>query len=366
MNFIINREQLLLPLQQIVNVIEKRQTMAVLSNILVELSNRQLTLIGSDLEIQIKVVLAIDSEDIVKKTIPARKLLDICKLLPPEANLQFASAEGKVIIKSSGSRFSLSTMDAETYPTFPDSEPDYQIMLPASQLKNALGKTVFCMASLDFRYYLNGLMMNISNSTLKFVASDGHRMALFQDEINQSTGIDSKIIIPRKAVLELSRLLDLTDNDVNVFVSKNNIKVIAGNLIFSAKLIDSKYPNFQQVFQQEFYEAIPVKKQILRDALTRVAILANEKSKGVTLDISLNQILLTSFNPEHEEAEEKVVIEYSGEPISISFNGQYLIDALSNLESEIAFLRLSKNLSCCFVEESSPASYRFIVMPMSL
>lgn len=366
MKFIINREKILLPLQQIVNVIEKRQTMAVLSHVLLAIENRQLTMTGSDLEIQIMVTLPVDSSGNIQTTIPARKFLDICRLLPNQANLKFQINDTKVTISSGKSRFSLSALDPGSYPGFPEIEPEYQFTIPSIRFKEALSKTIFCMANQDFRYYLNGLSMNIANSTLKLVASDGHRMALFQDEINQNTGISSKIIIPRKGIQELTRILELSDNDVSVSVSKNNIQVIVENLFFSAKLIDATYPNFQSVFQQEFLDAIPVKKDVLKEALTRVAILSNEKSKGITLYFDSDQIQLTAFNPEHEEAEENVAVEYSGEPIRISFNGQYLIDALNILDSDIVFLIISRDFSCCFVEESTPAPYSYIVMPMTL
>ncbi len=366
MKFIINREKILSPLQQIVNVIEKRQTMAIMANVFLQLDDHQLILTGSDLEIQVTVILPVDSTGIASTTIPASKFLDICRLLPSNADIKFQIEETKVIISSGRSRFSLSTLSPETYPGFSETEPEYQFSIPSKQLKEALSKTTFCMANQDFRYYLNGLLMNISNSTLKLVASDGHRMALFQDEINQDTGISNKIIIPRKGIQELYRILDLTENDVTIHVCKNNIKVIADNVIFFAKLIDAKYPNFQQILQQAFLDPIPVQKQNLKEALTRVVILSNEKSKGVTLDFDVEQIMLTAFNSEHEEAEEKVAIEFSGEPMTISFNGQYLIDALSNLDSDIVFLIISKDLSCCFVEESTQAPYQYIVMPMTL
>ncbi len=366
MKFIINREKILLPLQQLVNVIEKRQTMAVLSNVLLKLENHQLTLTGSDLEIQIMVMLPVDTTGNVSTTIPARKFLDICRLLPSEADLKFQIEDNKVIISSGRSRFTLSTLDPESYPSFPEIEPEFQFSIPSMQLKQALSKTIFCMANQDFRYYLNGLFMNITNNTLRFVASDGHRMALFMDDINQNTGVSSKIIIPRKGIQELTRLLEHTEDDVTVSVCKNNIQVIIDNLIFSAKLIDSNYPNFQSVLQQEFLDAIPVQKEVLKNALTRVVILSNEKSKGVMFDFESNQISLTAYNPEHEEAEEQVAVEYSGEPFSISFNGQYLIDALNALDSEIVFFIIAKDLGCCFVEESIPAPYRYIVMPMTI
>ena len=365
MKFIINRELLLTPLQQIVNVIEKRQTMPILANVLFQLEKNQLTLTGTDLEVQIVAKLALDNEVDASITIPARKLLDICRLLPNAADIKFELIESKLKIQSGRSRFMVSILAADDYPDFEMSAMDCQFSIQASQLKKALDKTIFCMANQDIRYYLNGIMLSIFNQQLKLVGSDGHRLAIYEDSIAEETGIELRIIIPRKGVLELERLLD-EEQQVQVEFSRNNIRVVIDNIIFSAKLVDSKYPDFSKVFSQSFHSPIHVQKQILKDALTRVAILANEKFKGVEFVIDGNNLQISTNNPEHEEADEEITIEYHGQPLSIAFNSQYILDAVANLDSELAVLTIAENSSCCFIEEPSEQEYKFIVMPMRL
>jgi len=366
MKFIINRELLLTPLQQIVNVIEKRQTMPVLANVLFKLDRNQLTLTGTDLEVQIVAKVALDNEVEGSITIPARKLLDICRLLPSAADIKFELVENKLKINSGRSRFSVSTLSADEYPNFEMSKMDCQFTLQAGQLKKALDKTTFCMANQDIRYYLNGIMLNIFNQQLKLVASDGHRLSIYEDTLEQETNMEMRIIIPRKGVLELLRLLDDEELEIQVEFSRNNIRVVIDNLIFSAKLVDSKYPDFSKVFEQSFNSPIHVEKQLLKEALTRVAILSNEKFRGVEFVIEGNNLQISTNNPEHEEADEEIAIEYQGEPLSIAFNSQYILDAVSNLDSELAVLTIAENASCCFIEEPSEQNYKFIVMPMRL
>jgi len=366
MKFIINRELLLSPLQQIVNVIEKRQTMPILANVLFKLEYNQLTLTGTDLEIQIVVKVALDNDIEGSITIPARKLLDICRLLPTAADIKFELLGDKLKIVSGRGRFSLSTLNADDYPNFEMTAMEGQFNLPAGQLKKALDKTAFCMGNQDVRYYLNGIMLSIFNQQLKLVGSDGHRLAIYEDTLEQETGIEARIIIPRKAVLELVRLLDDPELEVQVEFSRNNIRVVIANLIYSAKLVDSKYPDFSKIFSQEFYSPIQVQKQILKDALTRVSILSNEKFKGIEFIVDGNSLQLSTNNPEHEEADEEVEVEYLGAPLSIAFNSQYVLDAVSNLDSELAVLTVAENLSCCFIEEPNEQNYKFIVMPMRL
>lgn len=366
MKFIINREEILLPLQQIVSVIEKRQTMPILSNVLMVIEEDQLTLTGTDLEIQIIAKINIAAMSPGSITVPARKFLDICRLLPNGAEIKFELQEDKVKIASSRSRFSLSCLPADNYPEFAESELENQLFINAGKFKKALDKTVFCMANQDVRYYLNGLLFNVSNSKLKLVASDGHRLSIYEDNLDQATGFEARIILPRKGVLELSRLLDDPEAELKVEFSTNNIRVSIKNLIFSAKLVDSKYPDFGKVFQQEFFNKMLIQKQILKEALTRVAILSNEKFKGVTFDITPDSLKISTHNPEHDEAEEELMIEYSGEPLTIAFNAQYLLDAVSNLDSDMAVLTIASNASSCFIDEPDECGYKFIVMPMRL
>jgi len=366
MKFILNRELLLTPLQQIVSVIEKRQTMPVLANVLFQLESDQLTLTGTDLEIQIVAKIALVSDVEGSITIPARKLLDICRLLPSDSDIRFELIVDKVKIQSGRSRFSVSTLKAEEYPKFEVTEMDCSFLIKAGKLKKALNKTAFCMANQDIRYYLNGLMMRIFTRQLKLVGSDVHRLAIYEDTIEE-TGIESRIIIPRKGVLELVRLLDVNEDiDINVEFSRNNIRVVIDTLTFSAKLVDSKYPDFGKVFEQAFNSPVLVKKQDLKEALTRVAILSNEKFKGVEFIIKGDDLKISTNNPEHEEADEDIGIEYLGNDLSIAFNSQYILDAVSNLESDTAVLTIAENASSCFIEESSEQNYKFIVMPMRL
>jgi len=209
-------------------------------------------------------------------------------------------------------------------------------------------------------------MLNVSNSKLKLVASDGHRLSIYKDEMDTETGYEERIIIPRKGVIELARLLDDANAELNVQFSTNNIRIYIKDLVFSAKLVDAKYPDFSKVFEQEFFSPIAINKQKFKETLTRVSVLANEKFKGVTFDITENLMKITTHNPEHDEGEEELAIDYQGEPLIIAFNAAYLLDAIANLDGETAALTIAANASSCFIEEPGQDKYRYIVMPMRL
>ncbi len=366
MKFIINRDTLLTPLQHIVGVIEKRQTMPVLANVLLVISPELLSITGTDLEIQLVAKIPISSNFSDSITIPARKLLDICRLLPAKSDLEFELQNDKVRVSSSRSRFVLSCLPASTYPEFTETGMDKSFTISSILLKKALEKTIFCMANQDVRYYLNGLLLNISNSKIKFVASDGHRLAIFDTSLDQPAGYEAKMILPRKGAVELYRLLSDVDTQLTVGFSNNNIKIDINELTFSAKLVDAKYPDFSKVFQQSFFDPIVIGKQDFKDSLTRVAVLSNEKFKGVNLDFSKDNIKISTHNPEHDEAEEELNINYAGDLLSIAFNAQYLLDAVSNVDAQTVMLTISANVSSCFIDSPETADYKFIVMPMRL
>lgn len=370
MKFLINREEILSPLQQIVGVIERRQTMPILANVLIVVEENTLVLTGTDLEIQIIAKIPLKSSATSGAiTVPAKKLLDICRLLASSAEIKFEVQQNKVKILANRSRFSLSSLPAQNYPEFAESHYEHEFEINVGTFKKGLDKTVFCMANQDVRYYLNGTFLNISNDLIKLVASDGHRLAVFEDHTNSPTGIEARIILPRKGVIELNRILDDPEQVLQIKFSSNHIQVTYSDdlrvLIFSAKLVDSKYPDFNKVFNQEFLEPIVIQKQLFKEALTRVAVLANEKYKGITLDID-NSLKISTHNPEHEEAEEELSIEYSGSPLSISFNVQYILDAIANIDTEQAVLNIAQNLSSCIIVEPGQPAYKFIVMPMKL
>ncbi|MEY4719917.1 MAG: hypothetical protein RL563_2535 [Pseudomonadota bacterium] len=367
MKFVISRDLILPSLQQIVSVIEKKQTMPILANVLLETSDNGLIMTGSDAEIQIVSKLYCDAIDTQGEiTVPARKFLDICRLSPNGSEIKFESQEDKVKLSSGRSRFSLNTLPAEIYPEFNESQFEYQIVVNAGKFKKGLDKTLFCMANQDVRYYLNGLLLNVSNSKLKLVASDGHRLSIFEDEIGEATGYEARIIIPRKAVQELSRLLEDPKEELHIQFSSNHLKVSYKEITFSSKLIDAKFPDFGKVFNQAFKKPLLIQKQLLREALSRVAILSNEKYKGVTFFVSGDLLKLSTHNPEHDEAEEELIIDHTGESFSISFNSQYMLDAVNNLDSELAVLTIASNASTCFIEEPEQPRFKFIVMPMRM
>lgn len=366
MKFIIKREALLTPLQHIVGVIEKRQTMPILANVLLAVSDGFLTMTGTDLELQIVARTPVEGSINGSVTVPARKLLDLCRLMPNEAAITVEQLDTKVKVVSNQSRFSLSCLPAEQYPEFAENGMDKRFVINAGKFKKALEKTMFCMASQDVRYYLNGLLLNISNKNITLVSSDGHRLAMFEDRLDEATGYESRIILPRKGVSELYRLLTDLDSQLDVQFSNNNIKVNVGTMAFSAKLVDAKYPDFSKVFQQKFYDQIDIAKQEFKDALTRISVLANEKLKSVTLNISKGKMQITTHNPDNDEGEEEIAINHEGEDLVISFNAQYLLDAVSNLDSETTALTVASNASSCLIHEPAQSNYKFIVMPMRL
>jgi len=366
MKLIVNRESLLNPLQQIVNVVEKKQTMPILSNVLIRLEKNRLQMTGTDLEVQISASTYLEQSEDGATTVPARKFLDLCRLLPAHAEIKLDLQDNKLRMVSGRSRFSLSTLPAEDYPHFSQANSEGEFQITSQQLKKALDKTLFCMANQDVRYYLNGLLLIISNSTLRFVASDGHRLAIYQETLQQETGLEHKIIIPRKGVLELSRLLANDDSPVIVQFSNNHIRVSSLDTVFLSKLIDAKYPDFSKVVNQAFHEPIALPRIEFKEALNRVAVLSNEKIKGLSLDFTPDVLKISAHNPDHDEAEEEIPISFIGEPLRISFNAQYLQDAVANLDSDVLHYQIAKNSSCCILLHPEHDQYQFLVMSMIL
>ncbi len=366
MKFTINRETLLTPLQQIVSVIEKRQTMPILGNVLLILENDYLTMTGTDLEVQLISKLYLPDAESGGITVPARKFLDICRLLPAGSEIKFEQNDDKVKITSNRSRFSLNCLPADNYPEFTEGELEHQFSINAGQFKKALDQTIFCMASQDVRYYLNGMLLNISNNKLELVASDGHRLAIYEDQLEMPAGFEARIILPRKGVLELNKLINESDIELRIEFSSSSVRIFINDMIFSAKLIDSKYPDFSKVFQQTFFSPIQIEKTVLKNSLTRVAVLSNEKFKGVTFEISNESLKMSAHNPEHDEAEEELAVVYNDEELSIAFNAQYLSEAVSNLDGDTALITIASDSSSCFINEPNNEKYKYVVMAMRL
>lgn len=360
------RENLLTSLQQIIGVIERRQTLPILSNVLIHAKENCLTLTGTDLEVQIisETTLSKNGEGAI--TVPARKLLDICRLLPDHNEITFNAIDKKLNISSGRSHFTLSTLPPEDFPMFDKNDFNSELSISSSKLKKIIEKTSCCMAQQDVRYYLNGLMIESDGHVLRAVASDGHRLALHEEPLNNNQKTIDQIILPRKGVIELYRLLEDSDDEVKLQISSNSIRLVIKELIFSSKLIDGRFPDYKRVFPEGTSKTINLNRENLKHALSRVSILSNEKYKGIRLEVSKNLLKLEANNPEQEKANEEIEIDYNDNTVVIGFNGGYMLDAISNVDSENVKISFTDTNSSCLVEDTDNESTKYIIMPMRL
>jgi DNA polymerase III subunit beta len=367
MQFEISREALIKPLQLVTGVVERRQTLPVLSNVLLVLDKGMLSLTGTDLEVELvgRVAIASKAED-GEITVPARKLMDICKSLPDDATLKFEFENNKAVIRFGRSRFSLSTLPANDFPSVEESAGTLEFSLPQRILKVMLDSTSFAMAQQDVRYYLNGLLFEVSADYLRVVATDGHRLALRTEAVKIPTTNKSQVIVPRKGILELSRLLSDSDEEVRVVIGTNHIRAHTANFTFTSKLVDGKFPDYDRVLPKGGDKILTAVRNDLRQALNRTAILSNEKFRGIRLLLSNDELKIIANNPEQEEAEEIINVEYKGAALEIGFNVSYLVDVLTVVNTDSVQLILSDSNSSVLLKamEDNPSLY--VVMPMRL
>jgi DNA polymerase-3 subunit beta len=368
MQFEISREALIKPLQLVTGVVERRQTLPVLSNVLLSLDKNTLSLTGTDLEVELMGSVDVDaSSSDGEITVPARKLMDICKSLPDSASLKFDLGDDKLKIQSGRSRFSLSTLPATDFPGVEESEGTLSFTITKELLKDMIHNTSFAMAQQDVRYYLNGMLVEVSTDHLRMVATDGHRLAMQTESMKNDVSESSGVIIPRKGVLELGRLLsDGGEDQVNVVIGTNHIRVTMNNFTFTSKLVDGKFPDYNRVLPKGGDKNVVAGRGQLRDSLNRTAILSNEKFRGIRLILSNDELKIIANNPEQEEAEETVPVEYKGDSLEIGFNVMYLVDVLNVLDTDNVQITVSDPNSSALLQSSEDSSAIYVVMPMRL
>ena len=365
MKFSLSREALLKPLQLVIGVVERRQTLPILSNVLFSLSDKNLSITGTDLEVEIVGLTAVsDSEEEGSVTISARKTLDICRSLPEGATLKFSSSEGKASIQSGKSKFMLSTLPASEFPTVDEGEKSLEFSVSGKDLQKLIESTSFAMAQQDVRYYLNGMLWELTSGQIRTVATDGHRMALADGKCDLALEEPLKAIVPRKGVVELQRLLD--DESVKIVIGANHIRVIGGDYQFTSKLVDGAYPDYDRVLPKGGDKVIQADRLELKGAFGRAAILSNEKYRGVRLSISEDSLKIVANNPEQEEAQEDMEVNYKGEALEIGFNVSYLLDVFNTLEQRDIKMTLLNSNSSVLIESVSDESALYVVMPMRL
>jgi DNA polymerase III subunit beta len=364
MKFSAERESLLAALQSVIGVVERRQTMPILANLLLFAEQGKLSVTATDLEVELVASAAITSSVDGRVTVPGRKLLDICRSLPQEVTLTLSQDGDKMTVKAGKSRFVLATLPAADFPVIDELAQQQSLNIAQADLRRLLDKTHFSMAQQDVRYYLNGMLLETDGKMLRTVATDGHRLALCEMDLPSKSG-SQQVIVPRKGVLELQRLLG-TEGEVQVTIGTNHIRAQIGDVRFTSKLIDGRFPEYSRVIPSAPPKSVLADREVLRSALQRTSILANEKYRGIRLALKKNQMTLQAHNPEQEEAEEQVEVSYKGDELEVGFNVGYLLDALAAVDGNEVEIGVTDGNSSCLVRAPGASSARYVVMPMRL
>lgn len=359
------RDVLLKPLQTVIGVVERRQTMPILSNVLLVAKDGGLSVTATDLEVELVAEADVEVETGGEITVSGRKLLDICRALPEGANVTVSVSGEKLHVRSGRSKFALATLPAAEFPSVEDMKVSQTISVPQDVLSRLIEKTHFSMAQQDVRYYLNGMLLETEGQHLRTVATDGHRLALCQAELDGEGLDEQQVIVPRKGVLELQRLLS-GEGSVDIVLGANHVRIQLEGIRFTSKLIDGRFPEYERVIPKDSSNELSAGREVLRAALQRTAILSNEKYRGIRLIIRDNAVVLQAHNPEQEEAEEELEVVYSGDDIEIGFNVNYLLDAIGAVDGDEVALSVVDSNSSCLIRKPGNDDCKFVVMPMRL
>ena len=361
------RDELLGPLSAVSGIIERRHTLPILSNVLIERGAGALSFLATDIEIQITARGAVEpSGEARSVTVGARKLVDILRALPDGAEVTLQQQDKKMLVKAGKSRFALQTLPAEDFPRL--ARPAGEVArfgLPQKALRKLLSLVQYAMAQQDIRYYLNGLLMVVEDKSLKLVATDGHRLA-FASMVLEAKVPRQEVIVPRKTILELSKLLADSDAEVRVEISATQAAFAFGTVELVTKLIDGKFPDYTRVIPTGHKNQLKINRELLRQALSRAAILSNEKFRGVRWVLTDGSLKIVSSNTEQEEAEETLEVGYKGDALDIGFNVNYLLDVLNNVAGSDVECRFGDAASSALLSFPSEDDFRYVVMPMRI
>jgi len=361
-----NRDDLLKPLLMAGNVVERRQTLPILANVLIATSPGKIKITATDLEVELTTTASADVSEEIEFTLPARKLIDICKALPDGALVSLELDGEKATLRSGRGRYTMGMLPARDYPSIEPTAASETFRIPESVFKRLIEKTAFAMAHQDVRYYLNGLLLEIRAGRVRAVATDGHRLALCDSDFEADTGSDIQVILPRKAVVELGRMLNDSDDEMEIEISNSHVRIHAGSTSFTSKLIDGRFPDYERVMPSGDTQELSADKDSLRQALTRTSILSNEKYRGIRFRLDKGLLHLQAHNPEQDEAEEELEVDYNGNEISIGFNVGYLLDVLGVIDTDDVHMALLDSNSSTLVTPADSNECRYVIMPMRL
>ena len=364
MNIIINTEEFVHHLSKVVGVVDRKQTMPILGHVLVSGNSGEITITATDLEVQISSKFKANISDDFLITLPGRKLFDILRSLG-NTELELSSDDDTILLKTAKSKFSLQQLPSNEFPLFENTEGDQTFSIKQQTLSDIFNKTQFAMAQQDVRFYLNGLLLEINPESLNVVGTDGHRLAKTTTTLDKKSISEQSCIVPRKAIQELTRSLS-DEKECRVSFVDNQASFSFSQVSLTTKLIDGTFPDYNRVIPAETTTNIILDTKILKPALQRVSILANEKFRGVRIDIDNNKIIISSENPEQEQAVEDIDIDDTNVKLSIGFNVSYLIDAVNACSGELVTLGVNDENTSALITDPSDPNTKYVVMPMRL
>ncbi len=362
-----HRDTLLRPLQVVSGIVERRHTLPILANILIRKDGERVSFLSTDIEVQITTHANVGSgSDVAATTVAARKLLDILRALPDGDDVALSLANKRMTVQSGKSRFALQTLAAEEFPTVAQAEQySATVTLPQKTLKHLFNMVHFAMAQQDIRYYLNGLLLVVDGKNVIAVATDGHRLAFCQVEVDQEFP-RQEVIIPRKTIIELQRLLEESDDPVQLDIAGNQVRLTFADIELVSKLVEGKFPDYTRVIPKGYKNDFTIDRDRLLRSLQRAAIMTSDKFKGVRCVISPGSMKISSTNADQEEAVDELEIDYGGDSIDIGFNVSYLLDFLNNLKCDNVNIALGDANSSALITIPDNADFKYVVMPMRI
>ena len=365
MDFYITKEEVVKSINLTLGVVEKRQTLPILSNVLFEVDESSLKLTATDLESEISTTSTISNfKSGGKTTAPARKLSDLCRLMPDLAEIHFFLDGDNLKIETESGKYNLSTLPSEDFPVFETEDTQSQINISSQNLKNLITKTSFAMGNQDWRHYLNGLYMMIDDKVITTVATDAHRLAMATSSLNEASSESTSGIVPRKSINEIGKLVGDESENVVIQLGQTSIAANVSGTTFVSKLIEGKFPDYEQVIPSGESSLLVIDRKNFSESLSRVSVLSSEKYKGVRIITKKDSLNISANNPEKEQGEENLSCEYQGEEIDIAFNVNYLQEILSTIDSEKIEINFFGSEKSCLITDPNSENLKYVVMPL--
>lgn len=367
MQFSLPRDLLLACLQRVVGVLDRRQALPILGHVLLRIQGDELAVTGTDSEVELVAFAKLaNPQEASEITLPGRKLYDICRVLPEGSSVDFKLSQQLMQLNCGRSRFSLQTLPVSEFPSLEDLPAQVELTLQQNAFRSLLEQTQFAIAQQDVRYFLNGLLLELQQANLVAVGSDGHRLALAQLALNTPAASLIRLLVPRRGILELVKLLDNSDESMTLAMSPVHIQIQTKDFRFTSRLIDGQFPDYKSFFPRQLDKIVTIVNADLKQALSRAAILANDKVKAIRFELTENLLTLTTTNQENEEAQESLTVSYTGPALSTGFNLSYFLDVLSVLQGDSLRLQLANPESSVVIESTLDNQASYLIMPLRI